>query len=72
MGLKRIDSGSRVPDEFNVVIEIPMRAEPVKYEVEKKSGVLHVDRFLSTAMFYPVNYGYVPQTLSEDGDRLMY
>ncbi|MCX7114782.1 MAG: inorganic diphosphatase [Gammaproteobacteria bacterium] len=68
MGLKHIDGGSRIPDEFNVVIEIPMRAEPVKYEVEKKSGVLHVDRFLSTAMFYPTNYGYVPQTLSEDGD----
>ena len=68
MGLKNIDSGKQVPDEINVVIEIPMRAEPVKYEVEKQSGVLHVDRFMSTAMFYPANYGYVPQTLSEDGD----
>lgn len=68
MGLMRIESGQRVPDEFNVIIEIPMRGEPVKYEVEKSTGALRVDRFMATAMFYPANYGYVPETLSEDGD----
>lgn len=68
MGLKRITSGRDVPNEVNVVIEIPMRGDPVKYEVDKESGALFVDRFMSTAMFYPTNYGYVPHTLSEDGD----
>lgn len=64
----RVESGKKVPDEFNVIIEIPMHGEPVKYEVDKTSGALRVDRFMSTAMFYPANYGYVPATLSEDGD----
>jgi inorganic pyrophosphatase len=68
MGLMRIDSGQNLPHEINVIIEIPMRGEPVKYEVDKATGTLCVDRFMTTAMFYPVNYGYVPQTLSEDGD----
>ena len=68
MGLMNIKSGRDVPNEINVIIEIPMRGEPVKYEVDKESGALFVDRFLSTAMFYPANYGYIPQTLSEDGD----
>lgn len=68
MGLKEIDCGRDVPNEFNVVIEIPMRGEPVKYEVDKKTGALFVDRFMTTAMYYPTNYGYVPDTLSEDGD----
>ena len=68
MSINNISSGKKAPDEINVVIEIPMRSEPVKYEVDKDSGVLEVDRFLGTAMFYPTNYGYVPQTLSEDGD----
>lgn len=68
MGLKQIESGRDVPHEINVVIEIPMHGEPVKYEVEKTSGALFVDRFLTTAMFYPANYGYIPNTLSEDGD----
>jgi inorganic pyrophosphatase len=68
MGLRRIGPGSNVPNEVNVVIEIPMRGEPVKYEVCKDSGTLCVDRFMPTAMFYPANYGYVPNTLSEDGD----
>ena len=53
---------------LNVIIEIPMHAAPVKYEVDKASGAICVDRFMATAMFYPVNYGYIPQTLSEDGD----
>jgi len=68
MGLMKIESGRNVPHEFNVIIEIPMHGEPVKYEVDKESGTLFVDRFMSTAMFYPTNYGYIPQTLSEDGD----
>jgi inorganic pyrophosphatase len=68
MSLMDIKSGRDVPNEINVIIEIPMRGEPVKYEVDKDSGALFVDRFMSTAMFYPTNYGYIPQTLSEDGD----
>ncbi|EHL29371.1 inorganic diphosphatase [Legionella drancourtii] len=68
MSLMRIKTGNDVPHEINVIIEIPMHSEPVKYEVDKESGVLFVDRFLSTPMFYPVNYGYIPNTLSEDGD----
>lgn len=68
MGLTRISFGEKAPKEVNVVIEIPMNAPPVKYEVDKKSGVLFVDRFLSTSMLYPTNYGYIPETLSADGD----
>lgn len=68
MSLMKVKAGRDVPNEINVIIEIPMHSEPVKYEVDKESGVLFVDRFLSTAMFYPVNYGYIPNTLSEDGD----
>lgn len=68
MGLMNIGSGHDVPNEFNVIIEIPMHGEPVKYEVDKETGALFVDRFMSTAMFYPTNYGYIPQTLSLDGD----
>ena len=63
-----IKSGKDVPNEINVIIEIPMHGEPVKYEVNKETGALFVDRFMATAMFYPANYGYIPQTLSEDGD----
>jgi inorganic pyrophosphatase len=68
MSFNCITAGRDVPHEVNVIIEIPVKSEPVKYEVDKESGVLCVDRFLDTAMFYPCNYGYVPQTLSEDGD----
>jgi len=68
MGLTNVEAGSKLPDEFNVVIEIPMTADPVKYEVDKESGALFVDRFMTTAMHYPCNYGYVPRTLSDDGD----
>lgn len=63
-----IKSGHDVPHEINVVIEIPTQSDPVKYEIDKESGALCVDRFLGTAMYYPCNYGYVPGTLSEDGD----
>lgn len=68
MGLMNINSGRDVPNEINVIIEIPMHGEPVKYEVDKHTGALFVDRFMTTAMYYPTNYGYIPNTLSEDGD----
>jgi inorganic pyrophosphatase len=68
MGLDLVPAGRDVPDEINVVIEIPKDAEPVKYEVDKASGAIFVDRVLSTPMRYPCNYGYVPNTLSGDGD----
>ncbi len=68
MSLMRIEIGDKAPDEVNVIIEIPMKGEPVKYEVDKDTGALFVDRFLTAPMFYPANYGYVPNTLSEDGD----
>ena len=70
MGLERVTAGNKVPDEINVIIEIPKDAEPVKYEVDKASGAIFVDRVLSTPMRYPCNYGYVPQTLGGDGDPL--
>ena len=68
MSLLAVKSGRDVPNDVNVVIEIPMHAAPVKYEVDKDTGALFVDRFMATAMFYPANYGYIPQTLSDDGD----
>jgi inorganic pyrophosphatase len=68
MNLDRVGSGKNVPDDINVIIEIPSHADPVKYEVDKETGALFVDRFMKTAMFYPCNYGYVPNTLSDDGD----
>ena len=68
MNLERVTSGRDVPNDVNVIIEIPMNADPVKYEVDKQTGAVFVDRFMSTAMHYPCNYGYVPRTLSGDGD----
>ena len=68
MNIDRVNSGCDLPNDFNVIIEIPMNADPVKYEVDKETGAMFVDRFMSTAMHYPCNYGYVPRTLSEDGD----
>src|SRR5882757_11198482 len=68
MGLSLVTPGDKAPDIFNVIIEIPMNADPIKYEVDKETGALFVDRFMSTAMHYPCNYGYVPRTLSGDGD----
>ena len=68
MGLDLVPSGRNVPHDVNVVIEIPLNSEPVKYEVDKDTGAVFVDRFMSTAMRYPCNYGYIPQTLSDDGD----
>ncbi|HHJ35670.1 MAG TPA: inorganic pyrophosphatase, partial [Gammaproteobacteria bacterium] len=68
MNLDRVSSGDNLPDEINVIIEIPALSDPVKYEVDKETGAMFVDRFMSTAMHYPCNYGYVPHTLSKDGD----
>lgn len=68
MGLSSVPSGKDLPNDFNVVIEIPMHAEPIKYEVDKESGAIFVDRFMSTAMHYPCNYGYIPHTIAGDGD----
>ena len=68
MSLERVPAGKDVPNDCNVVIEIPMRGDPIKYEVDKETGAMFVDRFMSTAMHYPCNYGYIPQTLSDDGD----
>jgi len=68
MNLERVTAGRDVPNDVNVIIEIPMNADPVKYEVDKQTGAVFVDRFMSTAMHYPCNYGYVPRTLSGDGD----
>ncbi|WP_028883801.1 inorganic diphosphatase [Taylorella asinigenitalis] len=68
MSLKDVKAGDKLPEEFNVVIEIPMNSDPVKYEVDKETGAVVVDRFMLTAMYYPYNYGYIPKTLSPDGD----
>ena len=68
MSLNKVSSGRDVPNDFNVIIEIPMNADPIKYEVDKESGAIFVDRFMGTAMHYPCNYGYVPNTISDDGD----
>jgi len=68
MDLTKIPVGRNAPYELNVVIEIPMGGSPVKYELDKESGAMFVDRFLHTAMYYPCNYGFIPHTLSDDGD----
>ena len=68
MSLDRVGSGRDLANDFNVIIEIPMHSDPIKYEVDKATGALFVDRFVSTAMHYPCNYGYVPNTVSGDGD----
>ncbi len=68
MNLDAVPPGKNPPDEVNVVIEVPIGGEPIKYEMDKSSGALFVDRFLYTAMRYPGNYGFIPHTLSEDGD----
>lgn len=68
MNLDRVGPGKDIPNDFNVIIEIPSHSDPVKYEVDKETGAMFVDRFMNTAMHYPCNYGYIPKTLSEDGD----
>ena len=68
MDISKIPAGRDLPWEVNVIIEVPMGSEPIKYEMDKESGALFVDRFLHTAMHYPCNYGFIPHTLSGDGD----
>ena len=70
MDLAQIPIGRNPPHDINVIVEIPQGGAPVKYEMDKRSGAMFVDRFLHTAMFYPANYGFIPHTLSEDGDPI--
>jgi len=70
MDLSKIPVGVNPPYDVNAIIEIPQGGEPVKYEIDKESGALFVDRFLHTAMFYPGNYGFIPHTLADDGDPM--
>ena len=70
MDISSIPAGRNPPRDINAVIEIPQGGVPVKYELHKESGALFVDRFLHTAMYYPGNYGFIPQTLGDDGDPL--
>lgn len=70
MNMDMVPAGDNPPYDVNVVIEIPLGGNPVKYELDKKSGAIFVDRFLHTAMYYPCNYGFVPHTLSDDGDPI--
>ncbi len=70
MRIEQIPIGTNPPDDINVIIEVPVGGEPIKYELDKSSGTLFVDRFLYTPMRYPGNYGFVPHTLSEDGDPI--
>lgn len=68
MGLEQLSAGKQIPEDINVVIEIPSNSSPIKYEIDKESSMVMVDRFIGTSMFYPCEYGFVPHTLSEDGD----
>jgi inorganic pyrophosphatase len=68
MSFNHVNPGNNLPENFNVIIEISQQADPVKYEADKETGLLHVDRFVGTGMRYPTNYGYVPKTLAGDGD----
>ena len=68
MNIDKISIGKDAPNQVNVIIEVPMNADPVKYEFDKEAGAIFVDRFLGTPMYYPCNYGFIPHTLSQDGD----
>jgi inorganic pyrophosphatase len=70
MRIEHISIGRNPPKEVNVIVEVPVGGEPIKYEMDKKAGTLVVDRFLYTSMRYPGNYGFVPHTLSDDGDPI--
>ncbi|MDN2582552.1 inorganic diphosphatase [Aquibium sp. ELW1220] len=70
MRIEAIEIGDNPPDDVNVIIEVPVGGQPIKYEMDKKAGTLVVDRFLYTSMTYPGNYGFVPHTLSGDGDPI--
>jgi len=64
----KVKAGKDIPNDINVIIEIPAHSEPVKYEVDKETGILFVDRFMASTMRYPCDYGYIPNTLADDGD----
>ena len=68
MSLLNVPAGAKAPDVFNVIIEIPANADPIKYEIDHETGAVFVDRFMGTSMRYPINYGYVPHTIAGDGD----
>jgi inorganic pyrophosphatase len=68
MDVSKIKAGENPPFDINVIIEVPLGGEPIKYEMDKASGAMFVDRFLYTSMRYPCNYGFIPHTLSDDGD----
>ncbi len=68
MDITKIAPGKNPPEDINVVIEVPQHGDPIKYELDKASGAIFVDRFMHTSMHYPCNYGFVPNTLSDDGD----
>ena len=68
MSFDLVSAGKDVPNDINVIIEIPAQADPIKFEVDKDSGAVFVDRFMGTSMRYPLDYGYVPHTLAGDGD----
>ncbi|NNC36986.1 MAG: inorganic diphosphatase [Acidimicrobiales bacterium] len=68
MDMSKIPAGENPPTDINVIIEVPLGGEPIKYEMDKASGAMFVDRFLYTSMRYPCNYGFIPHTLSDDGD----
>ena len=70
MDINKLPPGSNPPHEINVLIEVPLRSDPIKYEYDKDSGFIFVDRYLYTTMFYPCNYGFIPNTLSGDGDPI--
>ncbi|GAB3626391.1 inorganic pyrophosphatase [Pandoraea terrae] len=68
MSFNNVPAGKDIPNDFNVIIEIPAQSDPVKYEADKETGLLVVDRFIGTGMRYPANYGFIPRTLAGDGD----
>ena len=70
MDVSKIPPGEAPPDNVNAFIEIPQGGQPIKYEIDKSSGALFVDRFLHTSMIYPANYGFIPRTLGDDGDPI--
>lgn len=70
MDYMKLSIGRNPPEEINVIVEVPVGADPIKYELDKDSGAIFVDRFLYTAMFYPCNYGFIPHTLADDGDPI--
>jgi inorganic pyrophosphatase len=70
MSFEKVPAGNALPNDINVIIEIPANSSPVKYEIDKDSDAIFVDRFMAAPMFYPANYGYINNTLADDGDAL--